>query len=334
MRLYHGPCHYGRETPELPFGFKELFTRGLIVIQRKTRSSLKCELSGDAAANAIIDGLESNRPFFAARFGTGEMEATIRGYDIAAPGGPVKKAFRLIAGKSGPFWWDNSIKSGLNNNAGFFPPTKEAMQRFSDLTVKDAGQIDILGAYAYMPLRFRKAVLPQATLIPIFDLEPFWNARHWTQCLKGKKVLVIHSMPDTIKAQYEKRTSLFKTPDMLPEFNLIAYKSVNSAMGLKTEFPNWFAALEKMESDIAKIDFDIALLGCGAYGMNLGAFIKRDLGKSAMHIGGMLQLLFGIKGKRWESDPQYNALYTDSWTRPLQHEVPPANARIENGCYW
>ena len=334
MRLYRGPCHYGRELPELPFGFRELLTRGIIATQRKICHSLTFERIGNDASDALVSGLEAGTPFFAARFGTGEIEATIRGYDIAAPEGFARKTFRLITGKSGPFGWDNSIKAGLNNNAGFFPPTNEAMQRFSDLAIKDAQQIDILGAYADMPQRFCKAVLPQATLIPIFDLEPFWNAQHWTRCLKGKKVLVIHSMPDTIKAQYEKRTSLFKAPDMLPKFNLITYKSVNSAMGLKTEFPNWFVALEKMESDIAKIDFDIALLGCGAYGMNLGAFIKRDLGKSAMHLGGMLQLLFGIKGKRWEADPKYNALYTDSWTRPLQHEVPSANARIENGCYW
>lgn len=334
MRLYRGPCHYGRELPELPFGFRELFTRGIIATQRKMRASLAFELTGNDASEALISGLESGRPFFAARFGTGELEAAIRGYDIATPGNFITKTFRTMSGNSGPFWWDNSIKAGLNNNAGFFPPTNEAMQRFSDLVVKDARQIDILGAYADMPPRFHKAVLPQATLIPIFDLEPFWNARHWTHCLKGKKVLVVHSMPDTIKAQYGKQTSLFKTPDMLPEFDLVTYKSVNSAMGLKTEFPDWFAALEKMKDDIAQKDFDIALLGCGAYGMNLGAFIKRDLGKSAMHLGGMLQLLFGIKGKRWEADPKYNALYTDSWTRPLPHEIPAANARIENGCYW
>lgn len=334
MRLYRGPCHYGRELPGLPFGFRELFTRGIIATQRKLRPAIAFTKMGDDASDALVSGLEAGTPFFAARFGTGELEAAIRGYDIAAPGNFVTKAFRTMSGKSGPFWWDNSIKAGLNNNAGFFPPTNEAMQRFSDLTVKDASQINILGAYADMPLRFCKAVLPQATLIPIFDLEPFWNARHWTQCLKDKKVLVVHSMPDTIKAQYEKRTSLFKTPDILPEFSLVTYKSVNSAMGLKTEFPNWFAALEKMESDISKVDFDIALLGCGAYGMNLGAFIKRDLGKSALHLGGMLQLLFGIRGRRWDAVPLYNALYTDSWARPLPHEVPAASARIENSCYW
>ncbi len=334
MRLYKGPIHYGWETPELPFEIRELITRGIIATQRKLSCKVGVDFYGDTAAEALIAGLESEKPFFAARFGTGELEAAVRGHDISASGGLLLKTCRMIFCKSGPFWWDNSIRAGLNNNAGFFPPTTESMQRFSDLVINDAKEIDILGVYNKMPERFLKAVLPQAKLIPIFDLEPFWNAKHWTQCLKGKKVLVVHSMPETIKSQFARRTSLFKHPDMLPEFDLIAYKSINSAMGIDSGFPDWFAALDKMKRDIEKIDFDIAIVGCGAYGMNLGAFIKRDLGKSAMHLGGMLQLLFGIKGKRWEADPKYNALYTDSWIRPLQHEVPPANARIENGCYW
>ena len=334
MRLYRGPCRYGRELPEYPFGFRELFTRGIIVIQRKLRIPLSCKISKDNAAQTIITGLESKAPFFAARFGTGEFEAAMRGFDISSSGGLLKKTFRILIGKSGPFWWDNSIKAGLNNNAGFFPPTNEAMQKFSDLVIQDAQQIDILGTYSDMPSRFLKTILPQAKFIPIFDLEPFWHTHHWTKCLQGKKVLVVHSMPDTIKSQFAKRERLFHYHEILPEFELITYRSVNSAMGLETGFPDWFSALKKMEDDIAKIDFDIALLGCGAYGMNLGAFIKRDLGKSALHLGGMLQLIFGIKGQRWDAVPQYRTLYTDAWTRPLSHEIPARNQRIENGCYW
>ena len=208
------------------------------------------------------------------------------------------------------------------------------MQRFSNKVVEDAKQIDVLGCFMEMPKRFSDAVLPQAKLIPLCDLEPFGKSHMWTRCLAGKKVLVIHSMPDTIKSQYTKRERIFKDDTILPKFDLIVYGSVNSAMGIKTEFPDWFAALEKMEKDISKIDFDIAILGCGAYGMSLGAFIKRDLGKKALHLGGMTQMLFGIKGRRWEQDRRYDVLYTDAWTRPLPHEVPTEINRVEGGCYW
>ena len=52
-----------------------------------------------------------------------------------------------------------------------------------------------------------------------------------------------------------------------------------------------------MEERIGKIDFDVALLGCGAYGLPFAASIKR-MGKKAVHLGVATQILFGIKGKR------------------------------------
>lgn len=50
-----------------------------------------------------------------------------------------------------------------------------------------------------------------------------------------------------------------------------------------------------MEQDISKIEFDVCLLGCGAYGMPLAAYIKEKLQKTAIHIGGSLQLFLVLK---------------------------------------
>ena len=104
MRILTGKCRYGHELPELPFGFRELFTRGIIVVQRKLRGALECDLSEDAAAESIIEGLKADRPFLVSRFGTGEMEAVIRGFDIASSGNVVQKSLRLLSGEIGPFW--------------------------------------------------------------------------------------------------------------------------------------------------------------------------------------------------------------------------------------
>ena len=56
-------------------------------------------------------------------------------------------------------------------------------------------------------------------------------------------------------------------------------------------------------------------------------------------MGGSLQLLFGIKGKRWE-DPNYNKNYNYSelmneyWIRPDERFKPKNAAQVEGGCYW
>ena len=89
-----------------------------------------------------------------------------------------------------------------------------------------------------------------------------------------------------------------------------------------------------MQNDIDKIDFDIALLGCGAYGMPLGSFIKTKKKKTAIYIGGGLQILFGIKGTRWDSHEVVSNLYNSYWTRPSDLEKPNNHMSVENGCYW
>ena len=86
-----------------------------------------------------------------------------------------------------------------------------------------------------------------------------------------------------------------------------------------------------LEKEISKIEFDIAILGCGAYGFPLAAYIKRK-GKKAVHLGGSTQLLFGIFGKRWETS--HFSLINKYWVRPAEDERPKNYKSIEDGCYW
>jgi hypothetical protein len=93
-----------------------------------------------------------------------------------------------------------------------------------------------------------------------------------------------------------------------------------------------------MIAEIDACEFDICLIGCGAYGFPLAAHVKR-MGKKAVHLGGSLQLLFGIKGKRWEN-PNYNEVYNYSnlinehWVYPSLHETPQHASKVEEACYW
>ena len=61
---------------------------------------------------------------------------------------------------------------------------------------------------------------------------------------------------------------------------------------------DWKETFQRMCSEISKLDFDIALIGCGGYGVPLAGFIYNKLKKQAIQIGGGLQLLFGVMGKK------------------------------------
>lgn len=223
----------------------------------------------------------------------------------------------------------------LVKNAGFFPEDLSLTRNFSEQALRDFQQIDILGSYISSEkyvARFNQSAI-RANLDGYYA--PFlWN-KPWTSQLKGKKVLVVSPFVDSIATQYAKRELLFDDPNVLPEFKeLHLVKAVQSLGGCCEGFNTWFDALVAMENEIDTYEFDIALIGCGAYGMSLGAHVKRQ-GKLAIHMAGWLQMLFGIYGNRWVRDqPQYAKYINEHWIRPSKAETPAAASQVESGCYW
>jgi len=90
-----------------------------------------------------------------------------------------------------------------------------------------------------------------------------------------------------------------------------------------------------MKEQLKKINFDVLLVGAGAYSLPLCTFAKSQ-GKVGIHLGGNTQLMFGILGKRWlgrnsSIDHRY---FNDAWIHPLPEDTPKECRKIEDGCYW
>lgn len=225
----------------------------------------------------------------------------------------------------------------LVNNAGFFPNSLPAGKKFAHLALEDASEIDILGSYVQHEYYVRSYTEKAKKINLNGYYAPFLWENPWTKELKGKKVLVIHPFAETIKKQYEKREHLFENPDILPEFEkLTVIKAVQSIAGNSSEtgFKDWFEALDFMKNQMDQSDYEIALIGCGAYGMSLAAHAKRQ-GKIAVHMAGWTQMLFGIYGNRWiEDQPEFKKYINEYWTRPGIDERPKNAEKVEGGCYW
>lgn len=85
---------------------------------------------------------------------------------------------------------------------------------------------------------------------------------------------------------------------------------------------------------IDDLDFDIAILGCGSYGMPLAHYIKM-IGKSSIYAGAYTQVMFGIKGKRWNIEGNFHHSYWNKyWKWSEESEIPKNSDKVENGCYW
>ncbi|WP_051525995.1 hypothetical protein [Butyrivibrio proteoclasticus] len=264
----------------------------------------------------IAKAIESGQPYMVTRYGANEINLAIDS---------------LVHKK---------IKSkhlvSMMDNAGFFPSKDDVAYRFGNLMAEASEKIDLTALfYSWGEEFFISKYAANTLLVNNRALEPYYNLDSpWSAALKGKKVLVIHPFDKTIEAQYKKRNELFPGSEILPDFELHTIKAVQTIAGTSDHrFSDWFEALEWMVEETKKVDYDVALIGCGAYGLPLAARIKEQ-GKIAIHMGGCTQILFGIKGARWDNHALVSKLYNDAWVRPSDEDKPQEFKIVENGCYW
>ena len=277
-------------------------------------------LGTENANELLYDRLMGDAPFFAGRLGSNELECMVEYY------------YLLHRDNGGTEAYHDNLKLVMKQGAGFYPTEDDYLDQFVIQYTKDLKQLDFV--WSMWLSRFEDQLyqnyIPECP-IGIYDDSalPYDLVHPWTKALEGKKVLVIHPFETSIVTNYKKREAFFDNPEVLPKFELQTLKAVQSIAEEQPDYATWFDALKYMENEIAKREFDIALIGAGAYGFPLGAYVKR-LGKKAVHIGGMLQLLFGIKGKAWNK----LGIYKEAWTQPLAKEHPAGYRTVEAGRYW
>lgn len=287
----------------------------------------KWVMSSKRTNDYLYDKIISGESFFACRFGNTELQTIVGELEDRILGTSSENEKHTEK-------WFNRLCEG----AGFFPNDINFLGKFTDCMLDTCKQIDLL---AMWHLNMEDFVIeefaPQADLTFLFRLEPWlYSGRPWSSALEGKKVLIIHPFEDTILAQYQNRERIFPGTNILPTFGLKTLKAVQTIAGEKDiRFQDWFEALEYMYQEAMKIDFDIAIIGCGAYGMPLGGMLKKA-GKQAIHLGGATQLLFGIKGRRWEENypSKIASLFNEDWVYPNENETPKNASVVEKGCYW
>ena len=315
------------------------------IITRRKFYAPECDCDRQSSNDKIYEMLASGKPCMIARFGTTEINCINNYLCVHSRKSYLSRIWEYITDNTHTPWWYEDHFKAMSFFSGIFPVCQDTAEKFSERYIQDIPEIDLLACHQYyekfMPLR------DDIQRVQLEMLYPFFVERPWTRILKGKKVLVVHPFTDTIKLQYQKRELLFSNPDVLPEFELKTLKAVQTIIGTRSEFESWFEALKYMEDEIDKIDFDIAIIGCGAYGLPLAAHVKR-IGKQAVHIGGGTQLLFGILGKRWTEQYQgfwhyrpgvdisldYHPLFNEYWVSPNQNEKPKGSEKMEGGCYW
>jgi hypothetical protein len=236
----------------------------------------------------------------------------------------------------------NNIMYALDNNAGIYRAEKN-VELFGHMYASAIANSDALAVWKNMLIKEQKILMKGHKLVSIYSrvLEPFYcileNIKPWSHYLLGKKVLIINPFVESFQKQLRDGFQMFKDKDIfLDGQEFVFYRPFMTTAGNHLH-SNWLETYRIMRDDISALDFDIALLGCGGYGLPLCNHIRTHMGKSAIYIGGGLQLLFGVMGKRWENIPLHKKIIEKNNTeyiRPSGDEILLNKKRVENGCYW
>ena len=223
------------------------------------------------------------------------------------------------------------LKDRLKLLAGYFPINEDSIDRLANIYLQAISSIAVYAAWTpHDALLCPKT----ATKVRLVDLDPFFTAKRWSLALKGKSVCFVSPFIDTMQTQYENRTKHFRSP-VLPEMDISFVRAPMTQCEADIRDQNWESNLEEMNHNVARTGSEVVIIGAGAYGLPLGSAATKN-GSTAIVLGGSIQLMFGIAGKRWENDPQYRRLMNSNWVRPGQHERPPGfqNFEIKGGAYW
>ncbi|WP_041710802.1 hypothetical protein [Prochlorococcus marinus] len=311
-----------------PFIRSELYTysnyQRLIDIQPK-------KLSRTDTNKIIFKFIKSHEPFMVGRFGWTEIDTLIH-YENFLKMNSLEKLHEWSLTLRYPFS-KNCLLNDIHRQSGFYPVTQKNIGLFREEMISSMKSVDLLASWVKGESKYQK-YLPNAQVCKLDCIEPYLSNNPWSEALEGLKVLVVHPFTESIYDQYKQnRSNIFKDKKVLPKFELKLIKAPQTLPGDSYRFSNWFETLDALTEETCQTDFDIALIGCGAYGFPLASRIKK-LGKKSIHLGGATQIMFGIKGKRWDQEPVFMNFYNEFWKYPSMNEKPKGYFGIDRGCYW
>ena len=168
------------------------------------------------------------------------------------------------------------------------------------------------------------------------DIFHYVYSKPWTTALRGKRILIVSAFASSMQDQLPNLSKIYDNVDLFPECTFRFIKppmtqANESSEDFQSELNTFYVELDK-----EKDNYDVALVSSGGNGNIICNYIFTNHEKSAIYVGGVLQMFFGILGNRWVRErPDILKLFHNSfWTRPKESERPTGFYDIEESCYW
>jgi hypothetical protein len=299
-------------------------------------------IAHDVLYQQIKQALDTSKPIVIGKIGTNEL-LLIYCYHLISQG-------RM---KSYP----PDVLREIEYGAGLYPIDNETISTFIKMFLESLRSVDIFASWNDRFIEFEEAlysnyIKPTINIVELTSLESFYTSReHWWQTLfAGKCILVISPFVESIKKQLAsgQREKVWRGkwngfwPDDI-QFKFIRFEHPWSLLSKEEQLKpnlqsskNFADKLKRFEKEVNIAgDFDIALIGAGCYSLPLCSYIKNNKHRISFHLGGGLQMMFGVYGARWNTtNGIFKEYVNDAWIRPSGDEIPAGFKNQECGAYF
>jgi hypothetical protein len=149
--------------------------------------------------------------------------------------------------------------------------------------------------------------------------------------LEGKKVLVISNATDILKKSADRDLQNVYNINISKFSSIYFLKTPQTTEGAEYPDDSIIETTDKLLKEIRNINFDIAFLACGAYGVALTNEIRK-MGKMAVYLGSALYTMFGVYSDGIPL-PTHNIYKTENFIE-IEEKCPEHCKNIDEGKYW
>lgn len=229
---------------------------------------------------------------------------------------------------------------------GVFPVDQDYLMELSSFHAEATRQLDVVGlSGGRLEADLVRDIRLPAARVALLDFEPDRSIPDESgSCylpeLAGQRLLLISSIAELLRSQADRDTfervwAKTGKPWFAPhsveafEFPYTYDLATQRRFGTSRNLLDWI--LDRIDPE----GFDIALIAGSHLGIPIASAI-RSMNRSAIALGGSLQVLFGINGRRWCQNPEWQRDYiTDAWIDVPESYVPHLTAElVDDGAYW
>jgi hypothetical protein len=244
--------------------------------------------------------------------------------------------------------WPEGRRAMLERNAGVFSSDMDSVRGWASEYGAAIRASDILAVGWHAPIVKSESELLlrwgwHGKKVALRSLEPYYvnKENRWSSVIKDEHICVVTSFAESASLQVQKgehvvwdKNAGYLWPKQI-SFVKTGYAPAlaHGRAGWEESPESWKEAVEYTVGEVLKSDARVVFIGCGGLGMIIGARLKAA-GKICIVMGGATQVLFGIKGHRWETHPVISTFWGKEWIWPSIEETPRGAGGVEDACYW